>query len=152
MTEYSPELFETIIERVALGEPLAKICREDGMPNRRSFYDWIEKYSDIAPRFARAREDGYDCIAENARLVAKGEPNYSTGDVNRDKLIIETDLKLLAKWSRRYADKQQIELTGKDGTPLSVRLIEAQQRLLKDITPKTPLIEHLPAITPDDII
>ena len=152
MTEYSPELVETIIERVALGEPLAKICREHAMPNRRSFYDWIEKHPDIAPRFAHAREVGYDCIADDARLVAKGMDGYSTGDVQRDKLIIETDLKLLSKWSPRYADKQKVEISGKDGEPLSLRLIAAQQRLLKDITPQTKVIEHQATIAPDDII
>lgn len=41
--------------------------------------------------------------------------------------------------------KQSMELTGKDGEPLSVRLLAAQQRLLKDITPN--IIEHLPLIT-----
>jgi hypothetical protein len=60
--------------------------------------------------FARAREDGADAIAANARKVARGETGHSTGDVQRDRLIVETDLKLLAKWDpKRYGDKLQVD-------------------------------------------
>jgi hypothetical protein len=41
----------------------------------------------------------------NVALTARGKGD-STGEVQRDKLIVETDLKLLAKWSpKRYGDK-----------------------------------------------
>lgn len=151
-TKYNPAVMAEICQRIAKGEPLESICRDKRLPDADTIHRWVtaDKFPNIAQDFAHARELGYDAIAEQARLVAKGVENYSTGDVQRDKLIIETDLKLLAKWSKRYADKQQIELTGKDGAPLSMRLIEAQQRLLKDITPETPLIENKPLL--DDII
>jgi hypothetical protein len=48
-----------------------------------------------------------------------GDGGESTNDVQRDKLIIETDLKLLAKWNpKKYGDKVNVEATGKDGAPL----------------------------------
>jgi hypothetical protein len=52
-------------------------------------------------------------IVENVQLVARGL-GESTLNVQRVKLIIETDLKLLAKWDpRRYGDKVDLEVTGK---------------------------------------
>ena len=44
-----------------------------------------------------------------------------TDDVQRDKLIIESDLKLLSKWDqRRYGDKVQQQITDAEGGPLVV--------------------------------
>lgn len=156
-TVYTPAILAEICQRIATGEPLEAICRAKHIPHADTIHRWIaeEKIPNIARDIARARERGYDALAEQSMLVAKGVENYSTGDVNRDKLVVDTTLKLLSKWSKRYADKQQIELTGKDGAPLSLRLVEMQQRLLKDITPQiaTPLIiEHSPGCTIDDII
>ena len=34
----------------------------------------------------------------NGEKAKDGEPMLSTGDVQRDKLIVDLDLKLLAKW------------------------------------------------------
>lgn len=123
------------------------------MPDPATVHRWItaEKVPGIAQDIMRARELGYDAIAEQARMVARGEKGYTTNDVQRDKLIIETDLKLLAKWSKRYADKSHVEVTGKDGEPLSLRLIDAHTRLIKDVTPQN-LIEHEPHTSLDDII
>lgn len=47
----------------------------------------------------------------------------------------------LDKWFDRTQGKpkQQIEMTGKDGEPLSIRLLAAQERLLKDVTPAKTL-------------
>ena len=153
-TVYNPTIMAEICQRVGKGETLTSVCRDEHMPSFHTIQHWLAdgKIPNIQANIAQARERGYDALAEQSLLVAKGIENYSTGDINRDKLVVETTLKLLAKWSKRYSDKTQIELTGKDGEPLSIRLIEAQQRLLKDITPKTELIEHLQPITPDDII
>ena len=50
-----------------------------------------------------------------ARAKTADDGGDSSGDVQRDKLIIETDLKLLAKWDpKRYGDL--LKLAGSDGT------------------------------------
>lgn len=71
---------------------------------------------------ARARQLGFDAIAERIQEIARGTSSESSGDVARDKLIVETDLKLLAKWDpRRYGDKTLH--TGPDGeSPVRVNL------------------------------
>lgn len=124
-SKFDLTVVDEIAERLALGEPLAVICRsEPAYPSPRALWGWTKADADTAERIARAREAGFDVIAGRTRLTARGErqdpanPNplggESTGDVQRDKLIIETDLKLLAKWDpRRYGDL--LKMTGADG-------------------------------------
>lgn len=112
-TIYTPEMADEICDRLATGEPMAQICRDEGMPNPSTVWRWCENDVVFAQRIARARDDGEDQIAANARRVARGESGFSTGDVLRDKLVIETDLKLLAKWNpRKWAERQQMEVGG----------------------------------------
>lgn len=101
-----------ICQRLAKGEPLAVICRDLHMPDPSTVWDWRQKDAAFDQAIARARENGHDEIAARARETARGKGD-SKGDVQRDKLIIETDLKLLAKWDpKRYGDK--VALTGGD--------------------------------------
>ena len=68
---------------------------------------------EIARQIARARSDGYDTIAVDALKIADDRK----GDVPRDKLRVETRLKLLAKWDpKRYGDRQI--LAGDPDAPL----------------------------------
>jgi hypothetical protein len=115
------ELVDAICARMEQGEALEVICREPGMPASRTVRDWREQDPEIAKKFDAARDAGYDAIARRARMTARGkgeeEGGDSTNDVQRDKLIIDTDLKLLSKWDpRRYGDK--IEHSGPGGEPL----------------------------------
>jgi hypothetical protein len=82
------------------------------MPSAGTIHAWkagrVESVpASVSDDIACAREIGYDVIAANLRNTARGMGD-STNDVQRDKLIIDTDLKLLAKWSKKYADKQTI--------------------------------------------
>lgn len=94
------------------------------MPSTRTIRDWQEGKVESVPAtisadIARAREIGYDAIANRARETARGKGD-STKDVQRDKLIIETDLKLLSKWSKRYNDR--ITVAGDADNPLHFAL------------------------------
>jgi hypothetical protein len=105
-----------ICTRLADGDPLAVICREMGIP-RRTVNQWRQDDAEIDTLFLEARDDGHDMISYRSRKTIRGkgpeEGGESTGDVVRDKAIVEHDLKLLAKWDpRRYGDKQQVELSG----------------------------------------
>lgn len=135
-TLYSPDVVEEICARLESGEPLEEICRDEKMPSSRAVNDWQNGVVSSVPKsvsaaIARAREIGYDTIANKTRSVARGLEG-STGDVARDKLIIETDLKLLAKWMpKRYGDSTTIR--GDKDNPieftLAAKLDNAMNRL-----------------------
>ena len=103
-TTYTQEAADMICKRLSEGTPLAVICRDEDMPDVRTVSNWKGANDAFASDFARARDIGHDAIAARLRDTARGR-GESTADVARDKLIIDTDLKLLAKWDRRYADK-----------------------------------------------
>lgn len=116
---YNEEIGEEICSRLEKGEPLASICRDEHMPAYRTVFDWQKAtgHKAFSAAIACAREAGHDTIALRARLTIRGkteeEGGESSGDVQRDKAIVDTDLKLLAKWDpRRYGDK--VALVGGD--------------------------------------
>ena len=104
----TPALDALILRGLSDGIPLRQLGREHGF-SKSSFYRWRDEDEIFRGLIARARDLGYDAIADRLRNTARGkcegDDGESTGDTQRDKLIIETDLKLLAKWSPRYADR-----------------------------------------------
>lgn len=117
-------MIEEILERVTNGEPLAQVLRSEGMPGVTAFYDWLNKDPVLDERFARAREYGHDAIATDALRIIDTPPAYKQtaegmsidqGDVQNRKLQFEGRLKLLSKWDRRYADKVDLNHSGKIG-------------------------------------
>lgn len=102
-----------VIEGLGEGTPLTVLCREEGMPSDDSVRAWAKDDEALSRAIACAREAGFDAIAKRARETARGMGD-SSGDVQRDKLIIDTDLKLLAKWDpKRYGEL--IKHAGADG-------------------------------------
>ncbi len=150
--QYSQELFNAMIMRISGGASLNRLCSENGFPDVAAAFRWVHESPENEQEYARAVENRASARAD--RIDEYGD-KLLNGEITSDVARVLIDKE---KWQagkenpKKYSDKTQIELTGKDGEPLSIRLIEAQQRLLKDITPKTELIEHLQPITPDDII
>ena len=55
-TKYSPELAAKICDQVAAGGMLTKICEQEGMPARKTVYEWQRADPDFRAAYARARE------------------------------------------------------------------------------------------------
>lgn len=110
-SSFTQDIADEIVERLSKGEPLAVMCRDPYMPDRVTVWRWAEADKTFSQHIARAREDGFDMIANETRLISRGVPGESSGDVQRDKLIIDTDLKLLAKWDpKRYGERQEVDV------------------------------------------
>jgi len=138
---YSDELLERISERLSAGEPLAVICREDGMPSARTIRAWIVENAHVSAAIAHAREEGEEWLAAECLMIADTplvgieekheldkEGNLILTETKKGdmlahrKLQIETRLKLLAKWNpRKWGEKQ--EISGPDGTPFMVKIL-----------------------------
>jgi hypothetical protein len=125
---YDPKIAHQICEMLSDGIPLRQICRMEGMPPWRTVYSWMARDEDLSAHIARAREVGYDAIAEEClhiadtplvaeRVTESADPKTGlvtkavirSDDVNARRLQVETRLKLLAKWRpEKYGDKTLI--------------------------------------------
>lgn len=134
-TKYTPELVAEICERLSKGEPMAVICRDEGMPSPRTVRDWMADSESVSAAIARAREDGEDWLAAECLEIADDTSRdfvetengkaLDREHVQRSKLRIDTRLKLLAKWNpKKWGDKVAMEHTGADGGPVQIARIE----------------------------
>jgi transposase len=145
------DIVTSICLRLAQGEPLAQICREDGMPCLVTVWNWQKADPSVSERIARAREAGFDQIAQDALDIADdGSRDYKPSEdgrelpdhdhIQRSKLRVETRLKLLAKWDpKRYGERIAQELTGKDGGPIKTEQalpVEERQRQIDELLAK----------------
>ena len=109
-SKFTQPLANEIVKRLSDGEPLEVILRSDKkFPSSTTFRAWAAARPELASAIAQARLEGFDAIARTARETARGRGD-STKDIQRDKLIVETDLKLLAKWDpKRYGDRINVD-------------------------------------------
>jgi len=113
---YSEKVADAICERIANGEFLRAICRSEGMPPEATVRQWVvDDAGGFAARYARAREIGFDSLAEGLEEIASGKDG---DEVQRDKLKSDNRKWLLSKWSKRYADKTV--LAGDPDAPLQI--------------------------------
>ena len=132
---YSQEIAEELLDRLAAGESLESICRDDHMPAPPTVRKWVAQRTegvDGAPAFsaeyARAREFGYDAMAE--RLLEFGLTDYigpdgyvDNGEIQRLRLLSDNRRWLLSKlMPRKYGDKVTQEITGDPDAPLVTRI------------------------------
>lgn len=114
------DIVPKVCARLSEGEPLTWICRDIGIDDS-TIRAWKREDVEIRKQLRAARKAGYDAIAHRMRLTARGlnedgstrEGKDTQTRILRDKLIVETDDKLLAKWDpERYGNKQKHELSG----------------------------------------
>lgn len=128
---YPKEVADVICARLAEGESLLSICRDEGMPSYATVKRWEIEDEEFRANSTRAREIGCHALADECLEIAdKKDGDFVNGDdgptyvpeaVQRSKLRIETRLRLLGKWLPRvYGDKLQTELTGANGGPVQI--------------------------------
>ena len=123
---FSPELAERLCERLADGETLRAICRDEGMPDERTVRRWaLDDVEGFSTQYARAREIGYQSMADDLTEIADAKD----GDPARDRLRVDTRKWLISKaLPKIYGDKQQIEHSGTLSFANQLALLRARQR------------------------
>lgn len=112
-SKFSQEVAQEIEDRLSMGEPLVKICKDDHMPSWTTVHRWGEEKPAFRDTLARAkRERGTHAIAEEALLIAD--------DINIDpahkRVMVDTRLRLIGHWnSKVYGQRSTQEHVGPDG-------------------------------------
>lgn len=150
-------IFPRILERLATGESLRQICRDDGMPAWNTVAEWgtLPEWSD---RYARARELGWSAVGEDLldisddsrndwmdRETEKGrvERVLDREHIERTRIRLDTRKWLLAKMLPKvYGDRLAIDA--------SVAVLTA----FVDLAPRSPVVDAeadaLPHVEPPD--
>lgn len=67
---FTQEVANAICERIANGESLRAICRDDDMPGAVTVCKWLDQQPNFAKQYARAREIQGDGEFDEARAIA----------------------------------------------------------------------------------
>jgi hypothetical protein len=111
---YSLTLAAKMCELIGGGLALKEVCELPGMPGRTTAYKWLALHDDFANMYARAREERADLVADEVIGIADTDP-----DPARARVRIDARKWWAAKVNpKKYGDKTQAEITGKDGKDL----------------------------------
>jgi hypothetical protein len=61
---YSQELADRICERLASGEWIRAICRDDGMPSWSTIFKWLKEKPEFAAQYGRTKEGQAEAYAD----------------------------------------------------------------------------------------
>lgn len=150
-TDYKQETADTICERLADGESLRAICRDNDMPSKATVFRWLGLHEEFSDQYARARETQADSLFDDVLEIADDARNdwmEKNGDgdngwqvngehVQRTRLRIDARKWMAGKLRPKvYGEKSQLEHTSPDGT----------------MTPKALDLSQLPTETLEAIV
>ena len=118
-TIFSQELADAICARLAEGESLLSICRDDGMPAESTVRHWVaEDREGFFAKYAHARDIGLDHQADRIIEIADTEE-----DPARARVMIDARKWHLSKMApKRYGEKVTTEISGPGGGPVPLSM------------------------------
>jgi hypothetical protein len=117
---YTPELADKVCEELASGRTLRDVCRDEGMPTETTIRHWVlENREGFSSQYARAREVGYQAMADELLEIADNGTNdwmerdgrevLNGENVQRSRLRVDSRKWLLSKaLPKVYGDKVQV--------------------------------------------
>lgn len=110
-TEYTAQIAEVILERIASGESLRSVCRDDGMPSVPTVCRWVIEDSPpgFAEQYARARAMQTEALVDEIPALADDESK----DPQRSRLQVDARKWVASKiLPRKYGDKLDVTSAG----------------------------------------
>lgn len=137
-TDYSLEVTGEICTRLACGESLNRICKDPHMPSIDTVYRWLFKHPEFSEKYAQARDDQADTLADEMLLIADtpqvgviritkadGKVEVREQDMTQHRTLqIETRKWIAARLKpRKYGNK--VQHSGADGGPIIISSSDA---------------------------
>jgi hypothetical protein len=141
---FNQEKADAICARLAEGESLRAICRDDGMPSAPTVILWVRTNKPFAEQYATARETGYQLLADQLLEIAddssrdtyvddNGNTRTDTEVVARSRLRLDTRKWMLSKMLPKvYGDK--VELGG--SLELNAKIERITRRIVDGTDPR----------------
>lgn len=132
--KFTKEKAKIVCEMLEKGKMVKAIEERLGL-SRSTLYRWQEQNEEFREQYARAREKGFDRIAEEMLEIASNEQITTTtitsdngvttkeeDNIQSRRLQVDTRKWLLSKWAKRkYGDQKSVEMTGKDGNAIEIK-------------------------------
>ncbi|MEX0651888.1 MAG: hypothetical protein WD153_00275 [Candidatus Paceibacterota bacterium] len=110
-TIYTKELADRICSRIASGESLRRICKDDDMPSRRVVHLWL--FDDSKKEFLHHYKEACDMRTDEMFDEIQEIADDTDGDVMRDRLRVDTRKWQLSKMKpKKYGDKMDLTTAG----------------------------------------
>lgn len=129
---YTEEIVNKICDQIATtNKGLHAICKMEGMPSYSTIFKWLNDESkDFKNRYARAKEDQMEYLAEEILLISDDDSNDSDFTeegkeiqnsewINRSRLRVDTRKWLMSKLApKKFGDSSKLDLTVLKELPL----------------------------------
>lgn len=148
---YSLELADKICERLAAGESMRSISRDESMPAMSTLFKWIRENEAFSQQYAKAKEESADAWVEDMLDIADNQVGNPV--LVDDKPLLNQDGKAVMfvdgpavnharlrvdtrKWAasklkpKKYGEKVTQEHVGKDGEELNLSPLEQGRAIL----------------------
>ena len=117
---YNQAIADEICERLADGESLRSICRDERFPPHSTVRNWVVyDESGFAAQYTRARDHGLDLLADEVLEIADADVGTldnggkDSGDIAHKRIRFDARRWYLSKLApKRYGDRQAVELSG----------------------------------------
>lgn len=128
---YTDELALEICSRIASGESLVRICKDERMPDITTVYRWLREQPDFREIYVIAREDQADTLGDEIKeisdetpIIVKLDDNgeevevvFDAAAIQRQRLRVDARKFIAAKLKpKKWGDRT--ELVGAGGEPL----------------------------------
>jgi len=124
---YTPELAAEICKRIAAGESVRSICRDERMPDESIVRQWaLDDYKGFGPQYARATLIRMHVLADEIMEIAD---NAKFEEVMVSRLRVDTRKWLMSKIAPKvYGDKLDLTHASPDGGPVQfITIYEAKK-------------------------
>lgn len=143
-SSYTQELANTICERIAKGESVRSICKDENLPDAGTIYNWLAKegepFVSFFKQYARAKDTQAELMFDELLEIADDGTNdwMTVNDrdvvdheaINRSRLRVDTRKWYLSKvLPKKYGDKLDVMSDGK--------AIQGNTIILKDFSDGT---------------
>ncbi len=148
-TDYTTDLISTICERLASGESMRSVSRDDAMPAMSTLFRWLREHEEFKEQYAIAKDESADALVEDMLdiadnqveqpLLVEGLPLVIDGNVvmikdavsvNHARLRVDTRKWYASKLKpKKYGDRVQNDININDYTGLSS---DERQRMIAE--------------------
>ena len=142
--KFSQEIFDEICVRIAEGESLRKICKDEKMPSLVAVWKWLNNSEELVKQYTRAREEQAETFVDEILEIADENKDDTYLDEN-GKLIINQEVIARSrlrvdsrKWiasklkPKRFGDYTKIQAEVKDTSSTSSWLGEVLSEIDKN--------------------